>query len=287
MKKKIILTCSVLILLVSLLPSATSADFIHIKSSSPPGLPNFYVNNDWEDLEDGTVVIELIIDYIIGENAFAKIQDAIDKAWYHDVIYVFQGTYNENLVITGERDYLKIRGIYGWEDPDPMGENIISGSAGEPVILIESDYIEIFGLIITNNGINENGIVDNGLYTEIYDNTFENIGGTGIVLNSISLGCEIYHNNFINNGQNALDNSYTTEETFSNWYKDQKGNYWDDHPGGLKRNRQVWLKPYNIPGSAESEDPYPLINVDGKEKSRSVNPLKNILQKIFLHFLFQ
>ena len=254
---------------LTLLPAvALDLNNTQIEPCTIPGLPDFYVNDDWIDLENGTVVIELIIDYIIGKNAFAKIQDAIDKAYYHDKIYVFQGTYNENLVIKGSRDFVKIRGIYGWEDPDPMGENIINGFAGEPVIKIEAGFVELYGFIITNNGANNNGVVVEGFGDMIYDNTIKNIGGTGVVLTSNCIECEVYHNNFIENGENALDNSQSTYGTL--WYKDKEGNYWDDHPGGLKRNRRVWLRPYYIPGSANSKDRYPLINLNGEKTSQSI-----------------
>jgi len=266
--KKLIFLFLILIILISSV--SVNAISIQKKIISPPGLPNFYVNNDWKNLENGTIVIdEFIIDYIIGENAFAKIQDAIDKASYHDLIFVFQGIYNENILIEENKEFVELRGIYGWQDPDPMGENIINGGSKKPIITIKSNYIKINGFIITNINNESDGIICESNYCKIYDNTFTKIGGIGVNLKSTTIGNKVYHNNFIENGQNAQDNSKTNNEAINSWYLEEQGNYWDDHPKGLKRNKYVWLKPYKIPGAAESVDIYPWIREDGKTKIKT------------------
>jgi len=67
----------------------------------------------------------------------------------------------------------------------------------------------------------------------------------------------IYHNNFINNAENAYDNGTNT------WDDGEYGNFWDDYeeryPDACKKWwKGIWDTPYEIPGG-DSQDRYPLI----------------------------
>ena len=251
-----------------LLMSISAAPVIGLNIiQSPPGLPDFYVNDDWSDLENGTVVIDdFIIDYIIGVNAFAKIQDAIDKCnMYYKEIFVFQGTYNESIVVKSGLDkaYVELRGIYGWEDPDGDDPVMINGvTAEDAVVTIEAEYIDLHGFTITNNENTCDGIVVKGNFAEIYDNVIENIGGTGVLLTESTFLATIRHNNFINNGVNAEDNSLP--DAFCEWDNGEEGNYWDDYKERYPFARPrllkpwIWNTPYDIDGG-DNKDRYPLI----------------------------
>src|SRR3990167_7836067 len=56
------------------------------------------------------------------QDAVATIQEAIDRAQSGDIILIFPGTYEENLIID-EKDYITlmgaIKGRYGWPDVNP------------------------------------------------------------------------------------------------------------------------------------------------------------------------
>ena len=96
-----------------------------------------------------------------------------------------------------------------------------------------------YGLYIssqsTNNVINENSFTD-----AVSTSTF----GYGIYIMSSSNNKNnlLYHNNFINNIENAYDGSSNT------WYYNGEGNYWDDYSGSGS---------YTIP-PGNNKDLYPL-----------------------------
>ncbi len=64
----------------------------------------------------------------------------------------------------------------------------------------------------------------------------------------------IYHNNFINNTQNAYDEGNNT------WYNAtlDEGNYWDDYNGSDTNSDGIGDQPYNISGG-DNQDLYPLM----------------------------
>jgi len=139
--------------------------------------------------------------------------------------------------------------------------------------------------ISINNTIEDNiasknyvsGIVlDNSSYNKVIHNTMDSNNLAGIVLDHLSNNNEmkennvsknnfgilagisdnnlIYHNNFVNNVENA-------NETGTNLWDDgypSGGNYWDDYMGIDADNDGMGDTPYSIPGGT-SIDRYPLI----------------------------
>ncbi|MCD6142250.1 hypothetical protein J7J55_05990, partial [Candidatus Bipolaricaulota bacterium] len=77
-----------------------------------------------------------------GPNNYTKIQDAVDNASDGDTVYVFNGTYYENVFIG--------RSI------NLIGENkdttIIDGGGSGDVVHITVDWIDICGLTVQNSG---------------------------------------------------------------------------------------------------------------------------------------
>ena len=87
-------------------------------------------------------------------------------------------------------------------------------------------------------------------YCNFTFNQFENNGQHGILFDTPTSNNNIHHNRFIDNGPS--ENSQASDSGQNNiWYdmETEEGNYWSE-----------WekKKPYQIDGSAQSQDLYPL-----------------------------
>jgi parallel beta-helix repeat protein len=124
-----------------------------------------------------------------------------------------------------------------------------------------------FGIWIYSFGdINEaNAIYDNTIEQALYGLSMQfcmgnNVNGNliknnehGISLN-YSYGNVFYHNDFINNDENAYD------DEVNNWYNDsiEEGNYWHDYLGEDEDQNGIGDTPYNIKGGV-NQDIFPLM----------------------------
>ncbi len=111
--------------------------------------------------------------------------------------------------------------------------------------------------IILNNSISFNGqygmLLSQSykLYIQENDLFYNDIG---IIIYGSSSNNTIYLNNFIGNIINAVDNSSNNY-----WDNGSIGNYWDDYNGIDLDNNGIGDTPYNISGSANAVDNFPII----------------------------
>ena len=170
--------------------------------------------------------------------------------------------------------------ILYYSDDNHIGNNICNSNEKNG-ITIDASHINT----ITNNTCNANwvGIVlksafecdltynicnfnDNygiGLEWSSEDNTISNNicslnANYGVYLNEYSYGNTIYHNTFIKNkgvGKQGLDNG-----TDNQWDTSNIGNYWSDWTRPDADDDGIVDKPYNLRGSANAHDNFPLVN---------------------------
>ena len=76
------------------------------------------------------------------DGAYLRIQDAIDAADEGDTIFVYGGTYRENLIID------KTLSLVG----EDMNNTIIDGGGKVDVVYVSADWVNITGFTLTNNG---------------------------------------------------------------------------------------------------------------------------------------
>ncbi|MFX1427283.1 MAG: nitrous oxide reductase family maturation protein NosD [Promethearchaeota archaeon] len=108
--------------------------------------------------------------------------------------------------------------------------------------------------IVTYNS-NE-GIRIWGAYNDVVENIVNQNGDVGIQLSSGSRQNSIYLN-CLNNSVNAGDPAYQLE---NRWDNGAKGNYWHDYTGIDSDGNGIGDDPYIIPGIANSQDNFPLMN---------------------------
>jgi hypothetical protein len=122
------------------------------------------------------------------------------------------------------------------------------------------------GGIITNCSIYNNLIgISSGAYslfdTLLTDCLIQNNSDYGILFYGspdVNHNTFIYHNNFIDNGQNANSSGNYT------WFNTsiKEGNYWSDYNGTDDDGDGIGDTPYNVPGGS-NQDLYPFMNSNG------------------------
>ncbi len=135
----------------------------------PPTNINIVVDNDWEN--DEQVKADVGENVTWGENAFAKIQDAIDNASPNDNILVYPGTYNENINIDKS---LTVRSVEGAEN------TIINAQEAPMAVLINGK-----GTIATFDGFTVENYLTVGILAGAFSATWGPVPDEVHILNNV------------------------------------------------------------------------------------------------------
>jgi len=204
--------------------------------------------------------------------------------------------YSNNNTIAGNTASHNIRtGIFiAVADENTLNNNVIIENGEDNgnvydlcgIYILSSDHIIVIENDVTNNGIgrpDDSGIfLEDSWYTTIKNNTIANNNPNGIrlrmannntiVYNNISSNIyegvylthfnnpllnsnnnTLYYNYFFNNSGNARDYGLNNQ-----WDNGSIGNYWDDYTGKDLNNDGIGDIPYNISGTANSQDNFPI-----------------------------
>lgn len=164
-------------------------------------------------------------------------------------------------------------GIYLYRSNyNTIEDNTILNNLGDGICLYESNRNTIKDNIISNNGDGIRLGLKNGGYSAYNTITGNNITSNkenGILLYEYTDINIIYHNNFINNTQNAYNEGNNT------WDDGEYGNYWSDYeeryPDAKPKILKPWMwnTPYEIEGG-NNMDNNPLIKQWPNSKSRAI-----------------
>ena len=252
-----------------------------------------------------------------GYDHFDSIQDGIDAVGEHGTVFVSPGIYHENIVITKplhligtNKDSTMIDGsgnnvavsILDTDEVTVEGFTIKNGAVG--IKLQASSYNHIFNNIITKDNENSgdgillvgtDGASGHGTANNVISQNTISDNNRGIFVKKFSFGINptnnlIYHNNFLNNAENAYDKC--ENNNWDNGYP-SGGNYWGNYTGSDKYSGPnqnilgsdgIGDTPYNISGkNPPNQDRYPLMyrfvlgdigdmNHDGYVSWRDIDP---------------
>jgi parallel beta-helix repeat protein len=236
---------------------------INTKYSTNTIISNNYFSNNWcgilqEDSSHSTIT----------ENMYLNNTYGINNANSNDNTIYLNNISNNNVGIS----------LYTHSNRNIIKSNKISSNGYEGIWFINSTNNIIIANDITsncyagiglyhssNNTIKSNNILNNydgislsySKINTILSNIISSNTDSGITIESSSTNNSIYHNNFVNNKQNAYDVCDNI------WDDGKKGNYWDDYEEKYPDAHKLWWKgiwdtPYEIPGQNE-KDMCPLI----------------------------
>jgi parallel beta-helix repeat protein len=152
--------------------------------------------------------------------------------------------------------------LYNAENCDIYFNRIINNDNSGITFEVNSNYNWIAGNTISNNNIGLNlNIATGNEITHYNDGTNEiwnkiDNNNYGIFLSSASNSNNIYHNNLMENTQNAKD------EGSNIWDDGERGNYWDDYTGEDSDGDGIGDTPYEVPGG-DNQDNYPMMIPNG------------------------
>ncbi len=140
-----------------------------------------------------------------GDGDYETIQEAVNNANEGDLIEVYSGTYEENVVINTQ---VTLQGID--EELGSGGESgkpVVDGGSSGNVIDVQADGVIITGLVIQNSG--KDGNINSGVYCRYYSTVEladcvlqENLNG--LLFRDESDGHSIHDNRFLNNAKNSV-----------------------------------------------------------------------------------
>jgi hypothetical protein len=235
-----------------------SARFIKIKDDGDGSPTEMYPGFDLdaiENLNPEEVFVDDDFDETTpgwGYDHFNNLQDATDIIAGLGEIIIDEGEYSLETGLILDKPIILI----GEGETKP----IIEGPGNGNVLTINSDRVRIENLIIKNSGDEsfDSGIEINSNFNVVSDSDVR-VNSVGIKISESCKNNMLYHNNFIDNNQNALDSGELNQ--WDDGYP-SGGNYWDDYTGSDSDHDGIGDSSYYIAGGS-SEDRYPFMKPYG------------------------
>jgi len=143
-----------------------------------------------------------------GPGNYSKIQEAIDIASDNDTIFVYHGTYFENIIITKSIELIG----------EDKNTTIINGNGAGTVINISVNYVNISGFTIKNSSVESEGIKIRTNYNIIYDCNISSNKHYGLYLDANPTHNIIKFNTFFNNSFGIFTNNANLNNISSNTF---------------------------------------------------------------------
>jgi len=181
-----------------------------------------------------------------GEGNHTKIQDAINAAEEGDTIRVWEGSYEENVVVG------KTVSLVG----NGSGVTTVDGGGSGTVVIIEADWVNMSGFLVTRGGDEwgEAGIYVNSDYGWIYENYCSNNGENGIRVQYSNYNT-LENNTCSNNGDDGIDivSNHNIIENNSCFDNDEYGIFLGSSENNTIRNNTCSNNQYGISIMFDSE----------------------------------
>ena len=166
---------------------------------------------------------------------------------------------SDNNIVKENMVFNSLRGImvYGKSNYNTIRSNKISNSDGNGMHIEESQYnIVKDNIIVDNHGDGicfDSWVVLDNANNIISKNIIGGNLGHGIFIDVYSFDNLFYFNEFVSNNINAKDNGVNNQ-----WDNGTIGNFWDDYSGIDLNLDNIGDTPYNISGSGDSQDNFPI-----------------------------
>ena len=144
-----------------------------------------------------------------------------------------------------------------------------------------------------NNIIRNCSFEDNDMYSVnllesnrnlILNNNFKNNSNYGVRIDTTSIGNEIFLNNFINNNNHQIQAN--DNGTNNKWNNSKLGNYWSDRTSPDSEPNGIVDIPYNLSGTSNAKDFFPLTDPYGTPKLYVPNNLTAIEDELYFKQCF-
>jgi parallel beta-helix repeat protein len=158
--------------------------------------------------EGGVEAAQTIIVDAKGDGNYTTIQDAINASKPGDTIYIWSGTYYENIVVN------RTVTLIG----NGTAFSAINGGGSGDVVTVTADWVNITGLTITNSG---SDLFEGGIKLVNVQNCY--------IYNNVIRGNYYYSIRFENSHQNTIKNNNAFATRWSFWLSSSDGNTLEDN----------------------------------------------------------
>lgn len=168
----------------------------------------------------------------------------------------FSGSHNNTISGNIANNIHQFGMHFSGSNNNTISGNIANNNSNIGIRFYQSNNSIVLGNTANNNGWDGIFLIDSNFNIITENTASNNYYGIrlSIYLNLDTIWNKIYLNCFTNNTYNAYDDGSNNQ-----WDNGSIGNYWDDYSGVDANDDGIGDSPYNINGSAGSQDNFPLM----------------------------